>query len=216
MRQASKGWIGRVVMMAVMGLLVASFAIWGIGDIFRGFGRSTFAKVGHTEIGIEQMRQLYRDRLQQVSRQLGRNITMDQARALGLDRRLIQQILAEFVLDEKVRQLGLAVSDAEIRRRIMADPMFQAPNGQFDKQRFDALLRNGGFTEQRFVAEQRRETLRRQLAATVIGGPSVPKAIVEAADRYHSEQRTIVTLVRSDELCAAHRLPVIGHAQVRR
>ena len=49
----------------VMGLLVLSFAVWGIGDIFRGFGRSTFAKIGDTEIGIEQFRQLYRDRLQE-------------------------------------------------------------------------------------------------------------------------------------------------------
>ena len=73
----------------------------------------------------------------------------------------------------------------------MADPSFLAPNGQFDKQRFDALLRQAGLTEQRFVFEQRREALRRQLAGTVIGPPMAPKAMVEAADRYHNEQRTI-------------------------
>jgi YD repeat-containing protein len=59
MREASKGWVGRTVLGAVMGLLIISFAIWGIGDIFRGFGRSTFAKVGSTEITIDQFRQMY-------------------------------------------------------------------------------------------------------------------------------------------------------------
>ena len=87
-------------MAAVVGFLVISFAIWGIGDIFRGFGRSTVAKIGHTEITIEQFRSLYNDRLQQYSRQFGRPITADQARATGLDRAVIGQIFSEILLDE--------------------------------------------------------------------------------------------------------------------
>ena len=71
-RKASANWLGRIVMGVVMGLLAASFAIWGINDIFRGFGRSTLAKIGGTEIPIEQFRQTYNDRLQQLGRQIGR------------------------------------------------------------------------------------------------------------------------------------------------
>ena len=56
LRKASSNWLGKAVMAAVVGFLVISFAIWGIGDIFRGFGRSTVAKIGHTEITIEQFR----------------------------------------------------------------------------------------------------------------------------------------------------------------
>jgi peptidyl-prolyl cis-trans isomerase D len=124
-----------------MGLLVVSFAIWGINDIFRGFGRSTFAQIGRTEISIDQFQNLYRDRLQQVGRQIGKNITLDQARAAGLDRRIVSQIMSDFVIDERARQLGLAASDSEISRRITSDPTFQSPNGQFDRQRFEYVLR---------------------------------------------------------------------------
>src|SRR5207248_10335585 len=92
-QKASANWLGRIVLAVVMGLLVVSFAIWGIGDIFRGFGRSTFAKIGHTEVSIEQFRDLYRERLQQLSRQLGRTISLDQARAMGLDRQIIRQLV---------------------------------------------------------------------------------------------------------------------------
>ena len=42
-------------MAMVMGILIVSFGIWGIADIFRGFGQSTLAKVGHTEISTEQV-----------------------------------------------------------------------------------------------------------------------------------------------------------------
>jgi peptidyl-prolyl cis-trans isomerase D len=191
LRKASSNWVGKVIMAAVVGFLVLSFAIWGIGDIFRGFGRSTVAKIGGTEISIEQFRQIYNDRLQQFGRQLGRPLTMDQARALGLDRQVIAQTVAEVALDERVRGMRLGVSDAEIARRITADPSFQAPNGQFDRGRFEQIIRQAGFTEQRFVAEQRKQTLRRQLAGTILSGATVPKAALEAADRYQNEQRAI-------------------------
>src|SRR6516165_5011810 len=140
-RKASANWLGRIVLAGVMGLLVVSFAIWGINDIFRGFGRSTFAKIGHTEISIDQFRDLYRDRLQQLSRQFGRNITLDQARAMGLDRQIVNQIVGDFVVDERARQLGLAASDSEISRRITSEPSFLDPNGQFDRQRFEYVIR---------------------------------------------------------------------------
>jgi peptidyl-prolyl cis-trans isomerase D len=176
---------------AVVTVLVVSFAIWGIGDIFRGFGRSSLAKIGKTEVTIEQFRALYTDRLQNFGRQIGRPITLEQARALGIDQQIKNQIFSEMLLDERVRTLRLGISDAEIARRIMQDPGFQAPNGQFDRQRFIELLRNAGFTEQRFVAEQRRTMLRQQLVGTITGAPIAPTAMVEATDRFQNEQRTI-------------------------
>ena len=191
LRNASSNWLGKVIMAAVVGFLVISFAIWGIGDIFRGFGRSTFAKIGHTEVAIEQFRQLYNERIQQYGRQIGRPLTLDQARALGLDRQIIGQLVSEIALDERARALRLSVSDAEIARRITADPSFQGVNGQFDRQRFEQLIRQGGYTEARYVAEQRRQMVRRQLAGSIIGDTILPKAAVEAADRYHNEQRSI-------------------------
>src|SRR5215472_1095688 len=101
LRKASENWLGRTVLAGVMGLLVVSFAIWGINDIFRGFGRSSFAKIGRTEISIDQFRDLYRDRLQQLGQQLGKNITLDQARAAGLDRQIVSQIVGDFIIDER-------------------------------------------------------------------------------------------------------------------
>ena len=67
--KASSTWLGKAVMAVVMGGLIISFAIWGIGDIFRGFGANSAIKIGGTEISIEQFRQFYTERLQQIGRQ---------------------------------------------------------------------------------------------------------------------------------------------------
>jgi peptidyl-prolyl cis-trans isomerase D len=98
--------------------LIVSFGVWGIADIFRGFGQSTAAKVGSTEISLNEFRQIYTDRLQQIGRQLGRPLTQDQARAFGLDRQVLLQTIGEAALDEEVRRLGLGQSDAETLRTI--------------------------------------------------------------------------------------------------
>jgi peptidyl-prolyl cis-trans isomerase D len=191
MRKASSNWIGKTIMAVVMGVLIISFGVWGIADIFRGFGQSTLATIGRTEISTEQFRQLYTDRLQQIGRQFGRPLTMDQARAFGLDRQVLQQTIAEAALDEEARRMGLGQSDAETMRMIFSDPNFKGVTGAFDPQRFQATIRQFGFTEQRYIADQRRVSLRRQIAGTISSGLEPPKVLIDALSRFQNEQRSV-------------------------
>lgn len=179
----------------VMGLLVVSFAIWGIGDIFRGSSSRTVAKIGKTEISIDLFRQSFNDRVQQLSRQVGRPVSTERARAEGLDRQLLGQMIAEAALDQRTRQLGLNMSDADVARHITEDPAFRGPSGQFDRLRFEQLIRNAGYNEPRFVAEQRRTMLRRQIVNTLIGDVKAPTSSIESLHRYIKEQRTIQYVV---------------------
>ena len=178
-------------MAVIMGGLVISFAIWGIGDIFRGFGANSVAKIGGTEITIPQFQQYYQDKLQQYGRQAGRPISPDQARALGLDRQILGQLVAETTFDEQAKQLRLGLSDTDIAQRITSDPNFLGPDGKFDRQRFEQLIRNAGFSEGRYVDEQRRVLLRRQIAQSVSGELKVPSATLASINQFRNEKRSI-------------------------
>jgi peptidyl-prolyl cis-trans isomerase D len=191
LRNASSNWLGKTIMAIVMGFLIISFGVWGIADIFRGFGQSTLATVGRTEISTEQFRQLYTEKLQQIGRQFGRPLTMDQARAFGLDRQLLQQTTAEAALDEEARRMGLGQSDAETMRMIFNDPNFKGVNGNFDPQRFQATIRQFGYSEARYVADQRRVSLRRQIVATISAGLEPSKILIDALSRFQTEQRSL-------------------------
>jgi peptidyl-prolyl cis-trans isomerase D len=190
-RNASSNWLGKTIMTIVMGLLIVAFGVWGIADIFRGFGQSTLATVGSTEISTEQFRQIYNDRLQQFGRQFGRSLTPDQVKTFGLDRQVLQQVIAEAALDEDARRKGLNESDDEVKRQIMSDPSFKGANGAFDPARFAGVIRQIGFTEQRYIAEQRHVALRRQIAGTVTAGVEPSKTLLEALNHFQNEQRTI-------------------------
>ncbi len=76
-------------------------------------------------------------------------------------------------------------------RLIQSDPTFAGVTGKFDPQRFAQIIRQYGYTEQRYIAEQRKLSVRRQLAATVGGGVEPPKALLDALQRYRDEQRSI-------------------------
>ncbi len=190
-RNASTTWVGRIVMGAVMTLLAGIFALWGINDIFNGFGRSALATIGKTEISSDQFRQAYQDRVDALSRQIGKPITPEQASAFGLQRQVLSEMVAQAGLDQRAAQMRLRLTDAEISRRITGNPQFQTPDGHFDRARFQDALLNANLTEQRFVADQRGTTVRRQIIDSVSGGIQAPRAWLDAVNQFQNEERSV-------------------------
>ena len=68
-----------------------------------------------------------------------------------------------------------------------SDPNLQTINGQFDRNKFEQVLRNMGTTEQRFVADMRQTTLRRQLLDALTGDLTAPKAWLDVINRFQNE-----------------------------
>ncbi len=100
-------------------------------------------------------------------------------------------MIAEAALDEGARRMGLGASDADVVRAISEDPNFKGLDGKFDADRFNALIRQFGYNEQRYIAEQRRVSLRRQLSGTVANGAEPSKTQLEALIRFQNEQRSV-------------------------
>lgn len=191
MRKASQGWIGRIVMTLVMAVLISSFAIWGIGDIFSGFGGDNLAKVGGTTITTQEFRSAYLRQLNQLQQQTKQPITTQQAHAMGLDSQVLSKLVADAVLDNQARRLDLAMSDKAVAGTIVQDPAFKGPTGQFDASVFASVLQNNGLTEAMLVHEQRGLYLRRELGDAVAGEIPVPQLMLDMVDGYRNETRSI-------------------------
>ncbi len=190
-RKAGQGLVGKIIITVMFGFLIMSFAIWGIGDIFRGYGRNEVARVGKTEIGIEQLRSAYQTEIQQLTRQQRRQISPEMARALGLDRQVLSRLVTDAVLDQTAQRLKLAVSDETIRNLIFDDRNFKDASGNFSAARFNELLRSNGYNEQSYVREQRAIILRQQLAEMVVGAVGAPVALQEIGHRLRNEKRSV-------------------------
>ncbi|WP_036257366.1 peptidylprolyl isomerase [Methylocapsa aurea] len=195
MRAATQGLIGRFIMAIVMGLIILSFVIWGIGDIFQGFGVNKLAQVGSVEITLDAYRNAYQTELQRLQRRARRNITNEEARLFGLDRQVLSRLVSDAALDQQARALDLALSDQDISKAIVNDPAFKGRGGQFDRLRFDEILRDNGLSEKGFLREQRSGYLRNQITDALTYGVQLPKTMLEAIHRYQTETRSIDYLV---------------------
>jgi peptidyl-prolyl cis-trans isomerase D len=214
MRDSAQGWLGRVVMAILMSLIILSFAIWGIGDIFRGFGENNLAQVGRIEIGADTFRNAYQTELQRQQRMERRNITNEEAHQYGLDRQVLSRLVGEAALDDQVHGLGLAVSEESIRKAIMKDGNFKGMTGQFDRQNFDAFLRDEGFTEKSYVRQQRGVQTRHEIIDSLTSGLQLPKALLEAMHRFQTETRSVDYILIPT--AAAGALPAPSQGELKR
>ena len=189
MRKAGQTAVGKAIATIFFGALIVSFAIWGIGDIFRVTPASTVAEVGSTSISVNQVRNAYTNEMQRLGRQFRTVITAEQARTFGLDQQVVNNLVTEAVLAEQAKQMGLSVSDQLVAASIMNNPTFKGADGQFNRALFDQALRNVGLSEAGFVQEQRAAMARLHLAEAIAGDINVPVAAKEAMHRYASERR---------------------------
>src|SRR6185437_1446284 len=170
LRAASKSWVASVI----IGVLVLAFALWGVADIFRGGADNVVAQVGSTEISAPEFDQQMRAQIRAFSAQTQNQITMDQAKAIGLDRNVLDQVISRAALDEEVNRLGLTASQATIATQIKTNPNFRGTDGAFDPNLFARTLQDNSMSEEMFVAATGKDIAREQLLNAVADGMTAP------------------------------------------
>lgn len=174
----------------LFGILCVSFGIWGVADVFRGWGQGSVAKVGGTEITAEEFRRSYQDELDRISRQTKQRLSAEQGHTFGLDRQVLAQMIAGAAIEAHANQLGLAISDKTLAKGIQSDPNFQT-DGKFNRQGFEGLLQQIGLTEQGFLNLRRKDELRGAIVGAFIKGQTVPKPVLDLIHAYNQEKRVI-------------------------
>jgi len=187
LRKNASGWLAKIL----IGLLIISFAVWGLADQFTGGNTQVLAKVEDQEIPLEQFRRAYQNQINALSRQRGERISTQEARDSGLPDRVLEQIVNGALLDAHARRLGLSVSDQAVTQSIVENPAFQNASGEFDRARFERILQFSNLSEAAVLAQERDALVRTQVVETVTQAPAVPDTLVSAMNRYQNETRVI-------------------------
>lgn len=185
MRKMSKSWISSIF----LGGLALSFGVWGIADIFRGNTDTSVATIGGNKISFDEFQRDYRNFLRGASQQTGHEVTMDEARAHGLDKQALRVVLDRSALDQIVAKYGIRVTDAQVASTIRAIPGFRGPLGTFDQQQFLFRLQNAGYTEDEFVQIEREDLSRNQLLDAIHNGVQLAPGYARLLFDYVNERR---------------------------
>jgi len=191
MRKRASSWFVR----ALLVVLILSFAVWGIGDLFMGRQDIQIAAtVGDIEVPLREVDRSFENDRQALQEQFGTTITREQAAGMGLLNRALQSVVARAMVDQHRRDMGLGVSDAEVAAAIRQDPFFQSA-GNFDRFRFDSFLRSAGLSEAQFVESMRRDIGRNRVLDTFADLVEAPAPLTERLGAFRGERRTATVLV---------------------
>jgi peptidyl-prolyl cis-trans isomerase D len=201
MLQAIRSKAGSFVVKGLFGLLILTFGVWGIGDIFRNRPTDTvIATVGDEKIRAEDLQSAMRRELERLSARIGGTIDIQQAKKLGIVDSVLDELIDRRLLDQEAARLRLVVSDDVIRSMITDDPKFRTADRHFDRVLFDAALAQAHLTEDQYVAIARREISGRDLLQALTRGASTPQSMADLLFRYRNEKRVadIVALPIAD------------------
>jgi peptidyl-prolyl cis-trans isomerase D len=200
MLQAIRSKAGSLVVKILFGLLIISFGVWGIGDIFRTrtAAETTVASVGDLKIQADELQIALRREIDRMNSMLGGNFTTEQAKQIGLVDTVLDRIVAADLLELEDRRLHLLVDDQVVRDAIIANPAFHNITGAFDRNIFTNILASNQLTEDRYVGLLRQDIARSNLTSAIAGGAVAPVALVEPLFRTRNEKRTAdIVLVAS-------------------
>ncbi len=173
-RNFARSWVMKVF----LGLLILSFAIWGVGDIFTGGSGDAVAEVGELEVTAAELDDSFRRSLRRLQEQSQEPISREDAIAMGLLERSLQTLAARRLVDAEARELGLTAPDEAVRRLIAQEPAFQV-DGRFDRERFRQLLRQTGLDEDGFAEQLRAERTRNALTGAIRPPVGLPDVVTE-------------------------------------
>ncbi len=172
----------------LMALLVASFAVWGIGDISRSTGETpSVATVGEEHISVAE----FQAQMQQLERSFGENFSSDLLRNLNLYSIKLSEMINRSLIRQEVARLGISVSDDDLLKQIAKDKDFHNASGAFDKALFQKTLQQSGIREKEYIESVRMEMAVRVLLDTFSNYSLVPTHLADAVYTKQYEQRRV-------------------------
>jgi peptidyl-prolyl cis-trans isomerase D len=185
LRRHATGTVAKIL----FGILIVSFAVWGIGDVFRGpRGGNTLAEVEGSPITAAEVKNEFDNRWHQLQQQYGTGLDRQTAVALGLMNQALETSIARRLVDAHAHDLRLTAADATIAEAIRQDPSFRGPAG-FDRERFQLYLRSIGMSEQAYIAALRADMVRRWLIDSMTGSVAVPATLARKLVEHRQEER---------------------------
>lgn len=187
LRKHSKSWL----VLALFGLLILSFGLWGVADVYSPgqMGRDIVAEVGDSEITGSEFQREFQRNVNQFAQTFGQ-LDSDQFLRQGIAEQTLARLINLAAMDQAGSDLGLTVSADALRRAIRETPSFQGSDGRYDPNIARNVITGSGFSEAAFSRLLAGDLMREQLVGSLVGNPPAPDAIVDPLWRYREERRT--------------------------
>ena len=172
-------------------ILAASFALWGVGDIFSSRNNPGVAAVGKLDVTANEFIETYQRILTELNKNTDGQITEEVAQSLGLPRQTLSQLINEKIIDIEVEKANITVPDEHLKKLIYSSSLFKDQFGAFSKQQFQYVLRQLGMDEKIYFNEIKKSILRDQIRSPFAYANDISPVIKETYYNIRNESRSI-------------------------
>jgi peptidyl-prolyl cis-trans isomerase D len=169
---------GGVFAKVLFGLIIASFALVGVGDMFYRYTLKPVATVGGTKIPREEFDHRLKMAREQIVAATRGKIKAEELTSMGIPQKVLNEMIDQLLMKNEVTRLNLILSDADLERYIKSIPEFQNKKGQFDKEKFAELVSRMG-AKNTFLGHIKELLLRQQLLSPLSNSLRLSKGYQE-------------------------------------
>lgn len=183
----------------LFGLLIVSFAVFGISDVFKGPQISGVVAAGSRSISAADFKSRYDNYRKETEQRSGEALTPEQAVERGVDRQILQEIALQESIAEVIRKFGVRPSDKLIGN-VVREQMsnlhpsqrpFDPITGKFDPKMYAALLAEHNMTPESYQASLRDEISQTHVFSAVADGLHAPRIYGALQAAYGLESRDL-------------------------
>lgn len=209
-KKSKKG--NHVLSLVLLAMIVGGLGGYGVTNF--GGGVTKIGSVGDKEISVNDYARAMRVQADQLSKQFGTQLTMDQVRAFGLDQQVLQSLVSGAALDNEADRIGLSVGNEVLKSQLSTNQAFQGVSGAFDAQTYRDVLQRNNLTESEYENGLRSDMARSLLQGAVTGGVVTPQPLTDTVFAWIGEKRGF-TLLRLTEAGLPSPLPAPTEAEVK-
>ena len=106
--------IGKFFAWILVGFLLLGLLGFGITDVLVGRNSNTIAKVGKSKISTQEFARSFQQELRFYSQQLGKDISIDEAKSLGIPQVVLGKLINGKILESSLKRIGLSRGDLAV------------------------------------------------------------------------------------------------------
>ncbi|MGB4101219.1 MAG: peptidyl-prolyl cis-trans isomerase [Alphaproteobacteria bacterium] len=209
MRGAAQTWVIKLLLI----FLIISFAVWGVGDMFRGnpqqrvvaciggfyipfkiFFGSTGSICTGKSITVQNLLDGFQRNVELARKTMGPDFTPQVARQMGYLDNTLSELIAYILYERPVQESGLKFDDTFILQELTNAPSLRTKDGKFDAEAFRNAASKMRMTEQEFLDYARKSYERDLILATMAGAVELPKIVTDEIVVAHGQERHIQVL----------------------
>ena len=192
LRNSSKNSILKIIFGTLLTILIISFGMWGTEDLVGVTQKqSSVATVGKIDISSREFYSLYSRQTEEIRKLLGSSLDIKKSREFGYVDRALSSLVNRALFNNEASELGLSVSDINVRDKIIKDDAFKDDLGQFSELAFRRLISESGYTEDSYVEGTRQDLAREQMVETISSSLIIPKIMKNKLSQYNLEERSV-------------------------